>query len=294
MSAVAADELSALTRPHLRLWQKMRAWPFTLQLGILIVTIVALAGLCAPWLTPYDPIYGDYNNTLQAPSWEHPFGTDSLGRDLLARTLYAARLDLQIGLITTYVPFVVGIVIGAVGGYFGGRIDSILMRIVDVAIAFPFMVLIIVILVLLGPGIRNMYIAIFVLGWTMYARLARAEILVVREQEYILAARALGYGHARIIFRHAIPNVVTSSVIFSMSDLVLNILLASSISFLGMGVQAPTPEWGAIITEGRDFLLQAWWISTLPGIAILVTGLGFSFIGDGLARLLGQRNIQMV
>jgi peptide/nickel transport system permease protein len=272
----------------------IKKWPFTLKLGLLIVFIITLMGICAPLLTPYDPIVGDYSNTLSPPSFTHPLGTDSFGRDLFSRTLYAARLDLQIGLITTYVPFLIGIMIGAIGGYFGGWVDNLFMRIVDVFIAFPFMVLIIVIMVILGPGIRNMYIAIFLLAWTMYARLARAEMLVVREQEYIQAAKALGYGPLRIIFRHCIPNILSSSIIFSMSDLVLNIMLISTISFLGLGVQPPTPEWGAIITEGRDFLLQAWWISTLPGIAIIVTGLGFSFIGDGLARMLGQRNIQAV
>jgi peptide/nickel transport system permease protein len=294
MSGLEGLQQLTVSRRSSRILNTIRLWPFTLKLGILIVSMVILSGIFAPLLSPYDPIKGDYNDALSAPSMAHPFGTDSYGRDLFARTLYAARLDLQIGLITTYFPFVLGLVIGAVGGYFGGWVDMVLMRVVDVAIAFPFMVLIIVIMVILGPGVQNMYIAIFLLGWTMYARLARAEMLVVREQEYIQAAKALGYGHFRIIFRHAVPNILTSSIIFSMSDLVLNILLASSISFLGLGVQPPTPEWGAIITEGRDFLLQAWWISTLPGIAIIITGLGFSFIGDGLARMLGQRNIQMV
>lgn len=277
-----------------KIWVTAKAWPFTLKFGILIVALVAFAGVFAPWLTPYNPIKGDFKHTLAAPSWQHPFGTDNVGRDLLSRTMYAARLDLQIGLITTYFPFVLGVIIGTISGYYGGKVDSILMRIVDAAIAFPFMVLIIVIMVILGPGLKNMYIAIFLLGWTMYARLARAEMLVIREQEYILSARAMGYSPLRIIFRHAMPNVLTSSIIFSMSDLVLNILLASSISFLGLGVQPPTPEWGAIVTEGRDYLLQAWWITTLPGLAIVITGVGFSFIGDGLARLLGQRNVQAV
>jgi peptide/nickel transport system permease protein len=294
MSGIEISELAVSQKRTSNALNRIRLWPFTLKLGILIVSMVILAGICAPLLTHYDPIKGDYNDALAPPSLQHPFGTDSYGRDLFARTLYAARLDLQIGLITTYFPFLLGLIVGAIGGYFGGWIDNVLMRVVDVAIAFPFMVLIIVIMVILGPGVQNMYIAIFLLGWTMYARLARAEMLVVREQEYIQAAKALGYGHFRIIFRHAVPNILTSSIIFSMSDLVLNILLASSISFLGLGVQPPTPEWGAIITEGRDFLLQAWWISTLPGIAIIITGLGFSFIGDGLARMLGQRNIQLV
>jgi peptide/nickel transport system permease protein len=273
---------------------QLRSWPATLKIGIVIIGIIALAGLAAPLLTPYDPIIGDFDNALAPPSLQHPFGTDANGRDLFSRTLYAAKLDLQIGLITTYIPFAVGLILGTIAGYFGGWFDVLLMRLVDVAIAFPFLVLIIVILTILGPGIQNMYIAVFLLAWTMYARLARAEMLVVREQEYILAARALGYPPLKIIFRHALPNVISSSVVFSMSDIVLNILLAASISFLGMGVQPPTAEWGAIITDGRNFLLRAWWITTLPGIAIVLTGLGFSFIGDGLARLLGQRNIQTV
>jgi peptide/nickel transport system permease protein len=290
----------ANTNQHTRSWgrqsilQGLRSWPFTLKLGLAIIAVIVLLGVFAPLVTPYDPLKGNYSANLLPPSLVHPFGTDSYGRDLFARTIYAARLDLQIGLITTYIPFLIGIIVGAIAGYFGGWVDNLFMRIVDVAIAFPFMVLIIVIMVILGPGVQNMYIAIFILGWTMYARLARAEMLIVREQEYIQAAKALGYGHLRIIFRHAIPNILTSSVIFSMSDLVLNILLASSISFLGLGVTEPTPEWGAIITQGRYFLLQAWWISTLPGLAIIITGLGFSFIGDGLARMLGQRNVQAV
>ncbi len=290
--------VEVLTRPvkkeRFNLWAGIRSWPGTLKLGILIVGLIALAGILAPLLTHYDPIIGDFDNTLQAPSWEHPLGTDNVGRDIFARVLYGARIDLQIGLIATYVPFLCGLVLGTIAGYFGGLFDTLLMRLVDVSIAFPFMVLIIVILAILGPGIQNMYIAVFAVGWTMYARLSRAEMLVAREQEYILAARALGYGPLRIIFRHALPNVLTSSVVFSMSDIVLNILLASAISFLGMGVQPPTPEWGAIITDGRDYLLNAWWISTLPGIAVILTGLGFSFIGDGLSRLLGQRNVQIM
>lgn len=272
----------------------VRNWPGTLKIGILIVTFIAFLGIFAPLITPYNPVRGEFKEALLPPSLAHPFGTDNIGRDVFARTIYAARLDLQIGLIATYVPLVIGVFLGILGGYFGGWIDTILMRLVDIAIAFPFMVLIIVILAILGPGIQNMYIAIFLLAWTMYARLARAEMLVIREQEYVLAAKALGYSPFRIIFKHALPNAIGSSIIFSMADVVLNIVLASSVSFLGLGVQPPTPEWGAIITEGREFLLRAWWISTLPGIAIIITGLGFSFIGDGIAKLMGQRNVQLV
>jgi peptide/nickel transport system permease protein len=270
--------------------KKVVSWPTSFKLGILIIGIVALASIFAPLLTPYDPIIGDFDQALQPPSWANPFGTDNIGRDILSRVLFGGRIDLQIGLIATYVPLIYGLALGAIAGYVGGWFDRILMRLVDIAIAFPFLVLIIVILAILGPGIQNMYIAVFAVGWTMYARLARAEMLVVREQEYILAARALGYGSLRIIFRHALPNLLIPSLVFSMADIVLNILLASSLSFLGMGVLPPAPEWGAIVADGRDFLLQAWWISTLPGIAIIITGLGFSLIGDGLARMLGQQS----
>jgi len=272
--------------------RRLRAWPLSLKLGIFIVGVVTLAGVFAPLLTPYDPIVGDFTDTLQPPSWKHPFGTDNFGRDILSRVLYGARIDLQIGFLTTYVPLTYGLALGALAGYVGGWFDSILMRLVDIAIAFPFMVLIIVILAILGPGIVNMYIAVFSVGWSMYARLARADMLVIREQEYILAAKALGYGPLRIIFRHALPNLIGSSLVFSMADFVLNILLAATLSFFGMGVQPPAPEWGAIVSDGRDWLLQAWWISTLPGIAIIITGLGLSLIGDGLSRIIGQRDVE--
>jgi peptide/nickel transport system permease protein len=290
MSVEAAHPpLIAQGRNPLRLLQTFRKLPFSFKLGSTIVAVVALLGILAPLLTPYDPVVGNFREALQPPSLAHPFGTDNFGRDILARVLYGARIDLEIGFITTYVPLLIGVALGAIAGYVGGWLDNLLMRIVDLLIAFPFLVLIIVILAILGPGIQNMYIAVFSVGWTMYARLTRAEMLVIREQEYILAARALGYGRRRIIFRHALPNLIGSSLVFSMSDFVLNILLASSLSFFGMGVQPPAPEWGAIIAEGRDWLLQAWWISTLPGIALIVTGLGLSLIGDGLARMLGQR-----
>ena len=274
--------------------RSVRSWPANLKIGAVIVTLIVLAGVFAPLLTPYNPIIGDFKATLLPPSWEHPFGTDNLGRDVLARVLYGARIDLQIGLVTTYVPLVYGLILGAMAGFLSGWFDRILMRVVDIAIAFPFLVLIIVILAILGPGIRNMYIAVFAVGWTMYSRLARADMLVIREQEYVLAAKALGYSPWRIIFRHAMPNLLAPAIVFAMADIVLNILLASSLSFLGMGVQPPAPEWGAIVADGRDFLLQAWWISTLPGFAIILTGIGFSLIGDGLSRMLGQRYVQTV
>ena len=210
------------------------------------------------------------------------------GRDILARTLFGTRIDLRIGFITTIVPLLYGVFLGAVSGYLGGKLDMVLMRILDVAIAFPFLVLIIVIIAVLGPGVHSIYIAVFLVGWTMYARLARAEMLVERNKDYVLVARVLGFGRWRIIFGHALPNLINSSIVFSMSDFVLNILLLSGLSFLGLGVAPPAPEWGAMIAESKDYMRQAWWVTTMPAAAIVLTGTALSLIGDGLAQRFGQ------
>ena len=261
-----------------------------LKIGIFLLIIIVFAGLFAPFLTPYDPYFQDYNAILLPPSFDHFFGTDNYGRDVFTRVLYGTRLDLQIGFYTTYVPLTYGLMIGAYAGYFGGALDTAVMRLTDTAMAFPFLVLIIFILAILGPGIQNIYIAVFLVAWTMYARLARAEMLVEKNKDYIVAAQVLGFGTNRIIFKHAMPNIITSSIIFSMFDFVLNILLVSGLSFLGLGVQPPTPEWGAMVAEGRDFILNAWWISTLPGLVIVLTGFTLCLIGDGLSERFGKRN----
>ena len=261
-----------------------------LKIGILLLILIILAGIFAPFLTPYDPYYQDYNSILLPPSLDHFFGTDNYGRDVFTRVLYGTRLDLQIGFYTTYVPMIYGLMIGAYAGYFGGALDTTIMRLTDTAMAFPFLVLIIFILAILGPGIQNIYIAVFLVAWTMYARLARAEMLVEKNKDYITAAQVLGFGTNRIILKHAMPNIITSSIIFSMFDFVLNILLVSGLSFLGLGVQPPTPEWGAMVAEGRDFILDAWWISTLPGLVIVLTGFTLCLIGDGLSERFGKRN----
>ena len=260
-----------------------------LKIGIIIFFIILLIGLFAPFLTQYDPFYQDYNSLLLPPSFDHFFGTDNYGRDIFTRVIYATRLDLLIGFYTTYVPLIYGVMIGAYSGYFGGSIDTIMMRLTDTAMAFPFLILIIFILSILGPGIQNIYIAVFLVAWTMYARLIRAEMLVEKNKDYIVAAQVLGFGSNRIIFKHAMPNIITC-IIFSMFDFVLNILLVSGLSFLGLGVQPPIPEWGAMVAEGRDFILTAWWISTLPGFFILLTGFALCLIGDGLSERFGKRN----
>ena len=266
------------------------SWSVSLKIGAGLLAVILLAGLLAPWLTPYDPYYQDFSAALLPPGLAHPFGTDSLGRDIFSRVLHGIRIDLTFGVISTYVPMAYGVVLGAYAGYIGGRFDALVMRVLDVAMAFPFLVLIIVIVAILGPGVHNIYIAIFLVAWTMYARLARAEMMVERSKDYVTAARVLGFPMGRVIFRHGLPNVINSSIVFSASDFVLNILLLSGLSFLGLGIQPPIPEWGAMVAEGREFMLQAWWISTLPGLAIVVTGTALNLIGDGLAQRLGERH----
>jgi peptide/nickel transport system permease protein len=284
---MVAEELPRIGRGG-RLHGELAQWPASLWIGGGLFLAIVLAGLVAPWLTPYDPYRQDYSAILLPPSWVHPFGTDMNGRDILSRVLHGTRIDLQIGFITTFVPLVYGVFIGAISGYFGGKLDMVLMRLLDVAIAFPFLVLIIVIIAALGPGVHNIYIAVFLVGWTMYARLARAEMLVERTKDYVLAARVLGFGHARVIFGHALPNIITSSIVFAMADFVLNILLVSGLSFLGLGVAPPEPEWGAMIAESKDYMRQAWWVTTMPAFAIVLTGTALSLIGDGLAQRFGQ------
>ncbi|MGH2723681.1 MAG: ABC transporter permease [Actinomycetota bacterium] len=260
----------------------------TLYAGVVIVGILTVVAVLAPLIATHSPTDQNLTQTFRPPSREHLMGTDNLGRDVFSRVVFATRIDLQIGLLLTYVPFVFGVILGAVAGYFGRWVDTIIMRLVDVVIAFPFLVLIIAFLAVFGPGVESIYVAVFIVGWSMYARLSRAEMLVLKEQEFMLAAQALGYSRTRIIFRHAIPNLLGPNLVFSMADFVLNILLVASLSFLGLGVQPPTPEWGAIVADGRHFLVQGWWIATLPGLVIVFAGVGFSLIGDGLSERLGK------
>ena len=272
------------------LWAEFRSWSPTLKTGSLLMLLILAGAIFAPWISGHDPYYQDFNAALEPPSLQHLFGTDSLGRDIFTRVLYGGRIDLQIGLIATYVPMSYGVLLGALSGYVGGRLDAVVMRILDIAMAFPFLVLIIVILAILGPGVQNIYISVFLVAWTMYARLARAEMIVERTKDYITAAKVLGFPTHRIVLRHGLPNVINSSIVFSMSDFVLNILLVSGLSFLGLGIQPPTPEWGSMIAEGKDFILQAWWICTLPGFVVVFTGTALCLIGDGLAQRLGERH----
>jgi len=255
-------------------------------IGGTIIGGIVLVAVFAPLIAPSDPNAQDLLNSFRSPSLAHPFGTDQFGRDVLSRTMYAARLDLQIAVLATIFCFILGVLFGVVGGYFGGVVDQIVGRIVDLVVAFPSIVAIIALIGFLGNTLTNLYIALTVTGWTAYARLSRGEVLSAKNLPYVSAARALGYSHRRIVFRHLLPNIVTPAGLFLVTDMVATILLVTSLSYLGLGPQPPTPEWGAIIAEARPFLLEAWWVPVFPGLAIILTGVGLAFLGDGLADAL--------
>jgi len=235
---------------------------------------------------PFDPNAFDYAAVLQAPSLTHPMGTDNFGRDVLSRVIHAYTINMQIAIFATIFPFLFGTMIGALVGYAGGVAETLFGRVVDAVITFPFLVLVIAIVSVLGPGLMNMYIAIGVVGWVFYARIIAAEVRVQKRLDYADAGRAMGYTHLRIIFRHLLPNAITPAIVYWMTDMALAILLGSSLGYLGLGAQPPAAEWGVQIADGKNFMSTAWWISVFPGLAIVLTGLGFSLTGDGLAELL--------
>jgi peptide/nickel transport system permease protein len=260
-----------------------------LSVGAAIVIGWVAVALLAPWIAPYDPIGHSLPEKLQAPNLLHPFGTDNFGRDILSRVMHGARIDLQMGIIGVLFPFIIGTTLGAIAGYAGGWLDNVLMRVVDVVLAFPFLVLMLAIIAILGPGLMSFYIALALVGWVSYARLVRAQVLVLKTSDFVIAARSLGFGRFRILFRHILPNCIAGSIVFAMSDVVLVVLSGSSISYLGLGVQPPTAEWGVMIAEGQNFITTAWWITTFPGLAIVFMAFGFSMLADGLAERFGLR-----
>ena len=264
-------------------WNKFNR---TFYVGAALVVLVFLIAWVGPLFLPYDPIEQDLSQSLQDPSWTHLLGTDQFGRDILTRILYGMRIDLQIGILTTAYTMAYGVIIGALAGYYGGWVDTLFMRLVDILIAFPRLVLTIGVIAMLGQGLTNMYIAIGIIGWIGYARLVRGEILVAKELEYALAARVIGARDRRIIWRHLMPNVITPAIVFAMSDVVLNILYVAALGFLGLGVQPPFPELGTMIANGRKFILTYPNLTTFPGLGIVSIGIAFSVLGDGLADYL--------
>ncbi len=258
-------------------------------LGLVIVALVILVAILAPWIAPFDPLKQNYDELLQPPSKTHPMGTDALGRDLFSRVIYGSRYALMIGVAVVLLELAVGATLGFIAGYFGRALDSVIMRLVDMVLAIPTLVLAMAIAGAFGGGLWVMIVAIAVAGWGQFARLVRAQVLSLKEVAFVEAARALGASHLRIILRHLLPNSMGPVLVYTTLYIPAAILWSASLSFLGLGAQPPTPEWGAIIADGRGFISFAWWISTFPGLAIMVTTLGFNFLGDGLRDALDPK-----
>ncbi len=274
----------ALASPRVR-----RHWPGSLWAGSTILLLGIVVAAVPQLLAPFSPLRFDYAHLLSAPSPLHPLGTDEFGRDMLSRVIWGYAVDMQIALFATVPALLVGTMVGALAGYFGGFAETLLVQLVGVVVAFPFLVLVIAIVTVLGPGLVNMYVATALVGWVFYAQLMMAEMKLQRRLDYAAAARAMGYGQVRIIFRHLLPNAITAVLIYWMTDMALAILLGSSLGYLGLGAQPPVAEWGALIAGGKNYMSTAWWMTVFPGIAIVLTGLGFSLTGDGLGTLLGVR-----
>jgi peptide/nickel transport system permease protein len=300
-TSAAAPDVVALAPP--RSWAD-REWVTLLRrlvrrrtalFGLLVVLAIMLAAVFAPLVSPFDPLEQDIGQRLREPGWQdeqgrvHPLGTDHLGRDILARIIFGSRIALVVGLAAVAISGVIGMLIGLVAGYFGGRTDDFLMRLADIQLAFPFILLAIAVIGVLGPSLRNIIIVIGVSSWVVYARVVRGEVLSIREREYVHAAVALGSRHWRVLMSHVLPNTFTPWLVVATLDMARVIVIESALSFLGLGVQPPTPTWGGMLADGRVYLSTAWWLATFPGLAILITVLGINLFGDGLRDTLDPR-----
>ena len=257
--------------------------------GSLIVLSVFIVALFSPVLSPYDPAFIDVTKILTAPTKAHPLGTDELGRDVLSRMIWGSRISLLVGFVAVGIAIFIGTVIGAVSGYYGGWIDEALMQFVDIMLSIPTFFLILAVIAFVGPSIWNVMIVIGVTSWMGVARFVRGQFLALKEMDYVTAARALGAKDRRTIFLHILPNAMSPVYVSAVLGVAGAILVESSLSFLGLGVQPPTPSWGSIITSGKDTIEIAWWLSLFPGLAILITVLGYNLLGEGLQDALNPR-----
>jgi len=257
--------------------------------GLVILIPMFLCALLAPIISPHDPKEPDLKNILTGPTWSHPFGTDTLGRDVFSRVIYGSRISLLVGFVSVGIATLIGIMIGAVSGYSGGIIDELIMRFVDLMMCFPTFFLILAVIALLEPSIWNIMIVIGLTNWMGIARLVRAEILSIKGKEYVLAAKAMGFPRRRIIFGHVLPNALSPVYVVATLGIGGAILTESALSFLGIGVQPPTPSWGNILTQAKDNIEVAWWLSLYPGLAIFLTVMGYNLLGEGLRDVFDPR-----
>jgi peptide/nickel transport system permease protein len=288
------DEL-APTRREWWVFVRRLARRRTSLFGLVVVAVVVLTALAAGFVTPFDPVEQNIGERLKAPLTRdadgrvHLLGTDHLGRDILARIVFGARPALLVGFAAVAISGVLGMLSGLVAGYFGGRVDDILMRLADIQLAFPFILLAIAVIGVLGPSLTTIICVIGVSSWVVYARIVRGAALSLREREFVQAAQALGSRDGRILLRHVLPNVFTPWLVVATLDMARVIVIESALSFLGLGVQPPTPTWGGMLADGRVYISTAWWLATFPGLAILITVLGINLFGDGLRDTLDPR-----
>lgn len=257
--------------------------------GLLVILFFACIAILAPIISPYEPTKIDVNSVLSPPSINHLFGTDELGRDVLSRIIWGSRASLKVGFIAVGIAIAIGIIIGSIAGYYGGRVDSILMRFVDMMLAFPTFFLILAVIAIVEPSLSTIMIVIGITGWMDVSRLVRAEFLTLKEREFISSAKAIGMSDWRIIWRHILPNALSPVFVSATFGIAGAILIESGLSFLGLGVQPPEPSWGNILTSGKDNITVAWWLSVFPGLAILMTVLSYNLVGEGLRDALDPR-----
>lgn len=284
-SVAVLEDAGEQIRTRRSFWSRAGHSPSFVAGASLTGLIVALV-LLAPVLARYSPTHIDLAHTLSGPSAQHWLGTDEFGRDIWSRLLYGGRTDLQVGVVAVIFPFVFGNFIGTVSGFYGGRLDAVVMRIVDVVLAFPFYVLIIALVFFIGVGTHGIYLAFALTDWVVYARMSRSGTLVAREQDWVAAAEGGGLSRRRVLWHHVLPNTITQSIVYVMSDIVLVILAVVTLGYLGLGLQPPAPDWGAMINDGQNFIFTNQWMVVIPGIALVLTGLGLSLLGDGLADVL--------
>jgi peptide/nickel transport system permease protein len=300
---MADGHVDALALPRAPDLGQTEAWAFlrrlirrrTALVGLVVLAAVVLAAFLAPALTPFDPLAQDIGQRLKPPGWTNPegrahwLGTDHLGRDILGRILYGSRIALVVGLSAVAIAGILGLVVGVVSGYFGGRVDDLFMRLADIQLAFPFILLALAVIGVLGPSLRNIIVVVGVSGWVVYARIVRGEVLSLREREFVQAARAVGSPPGRVIVRHLVPNAFAPWLVIATLDMARVIIVESALSFLGLGIPPPTPTWGGMLADGRVYMSTAWWLATFPGLAILLTVLGINLLGDGLRDTLDPR-----
>jgi ABC-type dipeptide/oligopeptide/nickel transport system permease subunit len=280
---LAEPRLARSRFPLRKLWR----FKWGVMAGVIMLLVVASA-VCAPLIAPYSPLTVDIQHRLGPPAWmdggarAHLLGTDQVGRDLLSRVIYGGRVSLIIGMAAVIVSSSIGVLLGLAAGYFAGRVDWTIMTVINVMLTFPFVLLALAVIAVLGPSLVNMIIVLGVADWPLYARVIRAETMAIREREFVMAGRALGMSHLRIVFRQILPNLVSVIVVIATLQVARVIILESFLSFLGLGVQPPTPAWGNMLGEGRVYMLNSWWIATFPGLAIFITTLAINLMGNAL------------